>query len=249
MKSKGFLIIIPLTFILIIAAILTRTYGIAAESILFKAFTESGAELVNSEMTFSGSGNNKLRSDNERTEFYIEVTEAIGQDLPVTPVKIDNDSFKGLEINNSNGRYSNYNLKILQSKSAAEPDKCYVTLYIIDNSSAPALVDIKTKVKGIFKKFGIKPSINTCLTGSYIGRLENNKLNEICAGIFKRTSARKVTGIRDNSLISVSAYSRAMRDSVLLDGKDVNLGFAARYNSYEDKTYIWLATPLITTEY
>jgi len=35
----------------------------------------------------------------------------------------------------------------------------------------------------------------------------------------------------------------------MVNGKKVNMNLAIRYNSYEDRTYIWLATPVITVEY
>lgn len=246
MKSRLFLIIIPLAFILIIFTMLDNTFGNAPEEALYKAFVESGAEIAGTEMTFSGTGSGRLLSDRD---FFTEVTGALGHNLPISPETVDNDSFIGLEINNSRGSDIKYNIKIIQSKTEAEKGKCYVTLYITDGSTAPQLTDIKSKMAGIFRKYGVTPSINTCFTGSYEGRLDNTRIDEICAGIFSRTYARKVNGIRDNNLMSVSAYSGSIRESVSVDGKEVNIGFAARYNSYEDRTYIWLATPLITTEY
>jgi len=249
LKSKGFLIIIPLIFILILMTIIMKFSGISPESTLLKAFTDSGAEIISSEITFTGSCIDKLETAAEVKKFYIGICEAIGANKPIIPDIIDNENFVGIELNNGYGNNCNYTLKVLKSKSGSDIDRCYVTLYIVDSSTAPELTNIKARTMDIFTEYGIKPGINTCLTGRYPGRLENSKMNEICTGIFKRTSARKVDGIRENNLISVSAYSKSMRDSVVVGGKDVNLNFAARYNSYEDKTYIWLATPLITTEY
>jgi hypothetical protein len=59
----------------------------------------------------------------------------------------------------------------------------------------------------------------------------------------------EVEGIRDGSLISLSAYSPLLKDSIKVRGKRVNINLAARYSAFEDKTYIWLASPVITTEY
>ncbi len=249
MKSTRFLIIIPLIFILIIFAAISQFSGASPESTLLKAFTDSGAEIVSSELTFSGNGVHKLETTAELKKFYIAISEAMGANKPITPVSIDNESFRGIELDNANGKYCNYTLKIEWSKEKADFNRCYVTLYILDSSAAPKLTDIKARVQVIFSEFGIKPGVNTCLTGNFPGRLDSNKMNAICSEIFEKTSARKVSGIRENNLISVSAYSRSLKDTVVVDGKDVNLNFAARYNSYENKTYIWLATPLITTEY
>jgi len=63
------------------------------------------------------------------------------------------------------------------------------------------------------------------------------------------SNAKKVEGITEENLISISAYSPRVKSSILVNEKRVNINLAMRYNSYEDKTYIWLATPVITTEY
>ncbi|NJD04765.1 MAG: hypothetical protein FIA99_19680 [Ruminiclostridium sp.] len=250
LKRICFLIIIPLFFIIISLINFNRQFsGDSPESILLKAFADSGAEITSSEITFTGSSINKLETANELKNFYIGITEAMGADKPIIPENIDNEGFEGIELKNENGKYRNYTLRALRSIKGPDIGRCYVTLYIVDSFVAPGLSDIKNKVTGIFKEFGINAGINTCLTGRYEGRLENSRMNEICKSIFKRTAARKVDGIKENNLISVSAYSKSMRESVVVEGKNVNLNFAARYNSYENKTYIWLATPLITTEY
>ena len=74
-------------------------------------------------------------------------------------------------------------------------------------------------------------------------------LEEISGRILTETGAKRIEGIKDRNYISVSAYSPYIQEFIQVRGKRVNLNLAARYNSYEDKTYIWLATPVITTEY
>lgn len=249
LKSTRFLIIIPLIFVLIALIIIRQLTVVSPESTLLKAFADSGAKIVSSEITFTGSFTNKLETAAELKKFYIGISEVLGSNQPIKPESINNEDFEGIRLINSNGKHSNYTLQVLKSKKGSDVGRCYVTLYIVDNTAAPAISDTKSRVTGIFSEFGINTGINTCLTGKYPGRLENSVINEICSGIFKRTGAHKVDGIRENNLISVSAYSRSLKDSVVVEGKNVNLNFAARYNSYEDSTYIWLATPLITTEY
>lgn len=81
------------------------------------------------------------------------------------------------------------------------------------------------------------------------GKLNDNELETVCERIFKSAGADKVEGMRDGGLVSVSAFSPVIDEAVRVNGKRINLNVAVRYNSYEGKTYIWLATPVITTEY
>ncbi|OZV13462.1 hypothetical protein CIW83_04260 [Tissierella sp. P1] len=51
------------------------------------------------------------------------------------------------------------------------------------------------------------------------------------------------------SLVSYTAYTPLIESSIFSGEKKVNLNLAIRYNENEDKTYIWIGTPIITTGY
>ncbi len=53
----------------------------------------------------------------------------------------------------------------------------------------------------------------------------------------------------DISLISFIIYTPLIKEYLLIDRNKINLNLAIRYNEYEDKTCILLATPIITNGY
>lgn len=120
----------------------------------------------------------------------------------------------------------------------------WISVYVTQDLTANGLEETTEKVGAVFKKFGIKPRINTCITGSFEGKLSHKDIEEICRLVFGKTKAQNVAGIRNGNLISVSAYSPYMYDNYInLNEKGANINLAVRYNQLEDKTYIWLATP------
>lgn len=60
---------------------------------------------------------------------------------------------------------------------------------------------------------------------------------------------KKVEGMEDENIISVSAYSSKLKEYIKLGSEKINLNVAIRYSSFDDKTYIWVATPIIAIEY
>ena len=104
-------------------------------------------------------------------------------------------------------------------------------------------------IKEICRKYGLVPEINYCITGYFEGKLDTKDLNDVCGKAFRAAGAEKVEGIKEDNLISLTAYSPDISNYVRVDGSRVNLNIALRYNSYEKRTYIWLATPLIAIEY
>ncbi len=249
MKVRRYLTIILLFFIIISFPVLRKLTAASPEVTLTRAFGDSGAAFVSSEITFTGSSKNKLKTETEMKDFSAKIAGILDAFNDDKPEKVDNESFEGFEFHGFSGKEFNFTLSTLKSKMAAELGKSYVTLHIVNNSPALDLQGIRTRVMGALSGYGIRPRVNTLITGSYAGKLDTGEMNGIGAAIFKRAGARKVNGIRENSLVSVSAFSKSIDNWVEVDGKKINLNFAVRYNSYEGKTYIWLATPLITTEY
>ena len=63
-------------------------------------------------------------------------------------------------------------------------------------------------------------------------------------------NAKEIDKIEDDNLISVTAYSNLLTENDLdyLDNK-INLNIGIRYSENEDKTLIYMATPIIKLDY
>ena len=62
--------------------------------------------------------------------------------------------------------------------------------------------------------------------------------------------AKFIDKIRNNNYISVTAYSNLLKENDLeyLENK-INLNIGIRYSENEDKTLIYMATPIIKLDY
>jgi hypothetical protein len=251
MKKTFFIYSISFFFIIISLFIITQLETNPPEKTLLGIFSISDARVVSSEICFSGRiDNSKFKSIDDLRKLVVEISKesgVINDGLPGEVVK--NDNMEGIELDGAIDDNRNIHISAINSMLPGDTKGSYINMSIVDNSSKPKLEETRNSILGILGKYRIKPKVNSCITGCYNGKLDNNKLNDICFNIFKEANANKVEGIRDNNLISVSAYTAAIGESVEVNGKKVNLNIAVRYNSYENKTYIWLATPVITTEY
>ena len=63
-------------------------------------------------------------------------------------------------------------------------------------------------------------------------------------------NAKEIDKIRQNGLISVTAYSNLLTENDLeyLEDK-INLNIGIRYSEDDDKTLIYIATPIIKLDY
>jgi hypothetical protein len=250
MKKKILITIVFLSIILLFT-IKMQTSSIPPEKTLEAAFACSGARVVSSEIYFTGkSESGSIKSMEEMKRLLLTISKAFGVENSDPNINnVENESTSGVELNCSKDSFRNIHISVVKDKSGGDAEKCYVNASMVDTSETPVLEEIGEKVTAALQRNGIDIKANSSISGNFNGKLNDNKLNEICKVIFEYTHARKVEGIRDLSLISVSAYTQDIGKSIEVNGKKINLNLAIRYNSYEDKTYIWLATPVITTEY
>lgn len=249
-KKKSFVATIVILLVLVsIVTINTLFFMSSPEKLLIESFKTSGANIVSSEVYFKGKINWIKKGSREKLA-QIASELALGLGCPekdISAKTINNEELEGVEINGTSG--GSLSIAISAAVGKEDDNNSYITLSIVDKDGIQDIDVLKKKVSSILGKYGISASVNSCLTGNYPGRLSNDRLNEICVDIFKASGARKVEGINESNLISVSAYAPSIGEAVEVNGRKINLNLAIRYNSYEDKTYIWLATPVIITEY
>ena len=227
----------------------SRDKRTAAETVM-KAFETTGAEAAASEIYIRGRSVNPGVDEKTSLGLLDELVAAAGAvrsgDMPVF-CPIDTDFASGYEINYIIDENKKIYMTILDLKEPETGKTLLISLY--DISREPALQKYSEAVTKVLDKYGIDHEINITVTGFVEGKLEDDDTAAIFDRAMRNAGASRVEGIRDNGLVSISAFSPYTSGAVRTGGKKVNLSMAARYNSFEDRTYIWIASPVITTEY
>lgn len=105
------------------------------------------------------------------------------------------------------------------------------------------------KIEKIFNEFDRPVDNTTCIIGSLEGRIEDSSLESKMLKAMDKFNVKIVESYIDESIISYTGYTSLIDDSIF-SGKDkINLNLAIRYNEDEDKNYIWIGTPIISTGY
>lgn len=222
------------------------------ESTLVKCFNSSGAKVVNSEMYFWGEIEDIKYNDFDKlTQLSYDIMNEIkGESQEEISVNtVSNDYIQ--EVNLSTSVKNDTTISVVSQIRKDKTDKMekFISVRILKELSNDDMDTTRHRVITAMNRYGIDTHVNSCITGSFEGKLTDEQMNDVSKTIFKGAGARKVEGIRERNLISVSAYSPIIDDYIKVDDNKVNLNLAIRYNAFEDRTYIWLATPVISTEY
>lgn len=244
----AFVLVISIFIIMIQENRFSNTAAYAVE----KAFSETGAAVVSSEIYVRGTSKRKVLGENDARSLLENIVSGTGamysKDIPVFN-NLNNDYTEGIEVNYIIDENKTVQMSVLNDINEAAVKNSNLIISFFDTSENPSIQDNAAAITDSLEKYGIDYEVNISVTGCVDGRLKDDEIDDICSRAFRSIGADMVEGIDDNGLLSVSAFSPSISESVSVNGKKVNMSMAARYNSYEAKTYIWLATPVITTEY
>jgi len=253
MKKAYLILIIMMLFVILFSSYYVKMQFELGypETTLVKCFNYSGAKVVNTEIYFWGSvENDKYKSMDKLKELAVSFSKGLGMagDNELSLEGISNDLIEQVELNGTLGESQLVNITVQQRKDQVQQER-FISVRIVEEASSRGLEKVRKDVLTVFEKYKIHARVSSCITGSFDGKLNNEQLNDIAILVFKAADAKKVEGIRDGNLVSVSAYSPIISNYINVNKRRINLNLAIRYNSYENRTYIWLATPVISTEY
>ena len=126
----------------------------------------------------------------------------------------------------------------------------YIIVDILNNKVYKNIVDIYQTLNDVINKYSNDVDIYLCIAGEYTKNLQLYKSNDILENILYNMNAKEIDRIKEDNLISVTAYSDLLTENDLdyLENK-INLNIGIRYSENEDKTLIYMATPIIKLDY
>mgnify|MGYP000995704344 CR=1 FL=1 len=109
--------------------------------------------------------------------------------------------------------------------------------------------DIIEKVESLFDEYNKPVNITTCIVGTFDGYVNLDEKEKEIVQATKLTKGQIVEKYAEDDTLSFSIYTPYIEEHIYTGNNKMNLNIAVRYNEYEDKTYIWIGTPIITIGY
>lgn len=162
---------------------------------------------------------------------------------------IDDEDYR--QINYFGFDENNNNLTIILSSYVNMDQKGETYLYInfVNKEIFLGINDIIDRIENLFFQYKKEVDITTCIIGEFNGKFSENALEEKGISAIHKVNGKIVDVYKDEQLISFTAYTDYIEDNILAGEDRINLNLALRYNQYDNKTIIWIGTPIITTGY
>ena len=109
--------------------------------------------------------------------------------------------------------------------------------------------DIIYKIESFFDKYDKPVNVATCIVGTFDGELNLKEKEKDIFEVTKSIKGKIVEKHIEDNLLSFSIFTPYIEEYIYTGDKKMNLNIALSYNEYENKTYIWIGTPIITIGY
>lgn len=109
--------------------------------------------------------------------------------------------------------------------------------------------DIISVAENVFKEFNQPMEITTCILGSFDGKFNKKEVESKFDTAINQFNGIVVDEYIEDNLISYTAYTDYIDKNIFTGENKINLNVALRYNEYDDKTLIWIGTPIIASGY
>ena len=130
-----------------------------------------------------------------------------------------------------------------------EPQVQYVYVNITVYNNIDCAVSYRELVEGMFDAMGIQGNVNMNLVGSLEGALNSTEKNELADGLLDRLGAKVVTENRDGDIFTIYAYSKGAGSYITIGGNKININIAIGYDEEQDRTKVYLASPINSLDY
>ncbi|NLX62999.1 MAG: hypothetical protein GXZ06_10975 [Tissierellia bacterium] len=129
------------------------------------------------------------------------------------------------------------------------PGETSLFINLINNEQIHQNNDIILKVEKIFDKYDKMMNVTSCIVGRVEGKVDIAKNEKEFLKLIKELKGKVVEDYKEDSILSISAFTPLIEEYIYTGNKKMNLNIAARYNEEENNTYILIGTPIITVGY
>lgn len=209
-----------------------------------ETFEETNAKFKFYDIKINYTVNGNL-SENEVQNMFINLAESLNVDEKKIKWNIkDKDEVKIY----AQLKDDVYNISFAATKKNKK--EYYIIVDILNNKVYKSIVDIYRNLDDTLSKYSDDVEICVCIAGEYTKKLHLDKCNDILQNILYNMNAKEIDRVNEENFVSVTAYSNLLAENDLeyLENK-INFNIGIRYSENEDKTLIYMATPIIKLDY
>jgi len=213
------------------------------------AFQSSKAIFVENKLQGWAKISNQFASREELLGYGAKIQESLGVKESAIQEEASDEGFNSVRIKGEISEKISAEI-ILQSLTDKKgQDETYLIINM-DDCRGPEFLNIsKEKIRAAFQIFGQKPEINQLMIGFQEGKLGKKSYQSLMNGIFSSVGGKISGGVEEENYFSKTGYVPGIEEKLKVGRNDVNIQVAMAYDDLENKTYIYIGSPLVYSDY
>lgn len=222
------------------------------EGKMVDAFAGANAKVVKSELQIVGSFGNKYMTKEDKEELIDYLSGKLGIEGKVDKKIAEGSKTTSITANvpgdTSNTSIESISVDYSNNNVTETTQYIYVTITIYKDINS--ILHYKNIVEKAYQEMGLRDT-NTSLTfeGEYNQMLSLEEKNQITNAILMTLQGKVVRDNRSDQMYTVYAYTPMVEDYISVENKRVNVNIAFSYDETEKKTMLYMASPVINTDY
>lgn len=260
MTRKSTLGIIAVVMLLLIGGILYHTAASKMTispakgdgAVIADAFRTTGAKFEKMNLQGWAQLNNRYSTETEMTALLAKAAAELGLDnQKLTTKKQQEASLLSLTRSGWMDRhtYITVIVQTMRDNGTHKKGETYIIVGISHFVSPENYNFLRNKIVKVFSQTDVQGHFSTIIAGKVAGKIEVFEMQKMAKKVMKKVGAGITDNYADGRMVSVAGFTPAIADRLTLGAKSVNINMAARYDSVDKTTYIYIGTPIITTEY
>lgn len=219
----------------------------AEENKIIQVFHTVGSEQKTSMVEYYGTYDNEYLPIEKREALLRDIAQKLGITRGLETDRTFEEKRQEISLTKK-AKHAVTTLRFITNEEGKEIKQYMIASITLDKDMESAQAH-KKKLEKILDEYTKDSRSSANVIGTYDGKLDLDERNEVADGILGDMGARIVTEHRDMQLYTIYAYTTYVSDFVMQEDQAVNVNIAMRYNEEEDKTYVYVATPVLGLDY
>ena len=160
------------------------------------------------------------------------------------PAGPNNAEYRLIELRQDFPKGLKGHLLLQQLEEGRLPSR-HISVSFTQENSLEDLADYAFKMPAVFGSQAKNSSVSYALKGHLEREISTEQMEDLADIIHQELQGKVIHGFQEGPLVSVTGYSPLLEDHFKIEDEKYNLNVALRYDDYQEKTVIWIGTPLI----
>lgn len=129
-------------------------------------------------------------------------------------------------------------------KITYKDDKYYLVINMELDKGIESTIQYRRIIEDVCSRYGVNCNVNVCLQGAVDGDIGIEERKALSEQLLEGLKAKEVQSRKTMDMFVVYAWDNSEKDYIMLGNKKVNVNISMEYDEDNDKTWIYLATPI-----